>query len=43
VGWLKGCRSMGIRRDKLAVSFTAMLNLAFLRRYLRLLRPLDRT
>ncbi len=43
VGWLKGCRSIATRHDKLAVSFLAMLKLAFLRQYLRVLRPSDRT
>jgi len=43
VGWLKGCRSLATRHDKLAVSFLAMLKLAFLRQYLRALQPSDRT
>jgi transposase len=42
VGWLKGCRSIATRHDKLALSFMAMLKLAFLRQYLRVLRPSDR-
>lgn len=43
VGWLKGCRSAGTRYDKLATSFLAMVKLAFMRQYLRALRPSDRT
>ena len=43
VGWLKGCRSIATRHEKLAVNFAAMLKLAFLRQYLRILRPSDRT
>ena len=43
VGWLKGCRSIATRHDKLAVNFAAMLKLAFLRQYLKILRPSDRT
>jgi transposase len=43
VGWLKGCRSIATRHDKLAVNFAAMVKLAFLRQYLRTLRPSDRT
>jgi transposase len=39
VGWLKGCRSIATRHEKLAVNFAAMLKLAFLRQYLRTLRP----
>jgi transposase len=43
VGWLKGCRSIETRHNKLAVNFMAMLKLAFLRQYLRVLRLSDRT
>ena len=43
VGWLKGCRSIATRHDKLAANFAAMVKLAFLRHYLRTLRPSDRT
>jgi transposase len=43
VGWLKGCRSVGTRFDKLAVSFLAMVKLACIRLLLRRLRPSDRT
>ena len=31
------------RHEKLAVNFAAMVKLAFLRQYLRVLEPLDRT
>ncbi len=37
VGWLKECRRIATRFEKLAVSFQAMLDLAFLRQYLKLL------
>jgi transposase len=43
VGWLKECRRVGTRFDKLAGSFMAFVRLAFTQRYLRLLDPLDRT
>lgn len=43
VGWLKGCRSVGTRFDKLAVNFLAMVKLACVRLILRRLRPSDRT
>jgi transposase len=36
VGWLKECRRFGTRFEKLAVRFMAMLQLAIIRRYLRL-------
>jgi transposase len=36
VGWLKECRRIGTRFEKLAVSFLAMLKLAMIRRYLKL-------
>ncbi len=39
VGWLKGCRSIATRHEKLAVNFAVMVKLAFLRQYLRTLRP----
>jgi len=43
VGWLKECRSVATRFDKLAVNFLAMAKLACIRRILqRLLRPSDR-
>lgn len=36
VGWLKECRRFGTRFEKLAVRFLAMVQLAIIRRYLRL-------
>ena len=36
-GWLKGFRRIGARFEKLAVNFHGMLQLAMIRRYLRLL------
>lgn len=42
VGWLKECRSVATRYDKLAVNFEAMVKLAMIQRYLRLLVPSDR-
>ena len=36
-GWLKECRHIGTRFDKLAVNFLAMIHLAFIERYLRIL------
>jgi len=46
IGWLKENRRVGTRYDKLATSFHAFVNLAIIRRYLRLLAqddPSDRT
>ncbi|WP_262272203.1 IS5 family transposase [Microvirga yunnanensis] len=43
VGWLKGGRSIAPRHEKLAVNFSAMVKLAFMRQYLRTLRPSDRS
>jgi transposase len=37
VGWLKECRRIGTRFEKLAVHFHGMLQLAMIRRYLRIL------
>ena len=37
VGWLKECRRIGTRFEKLAVNFLAMLRLAMIQRYLRIL------
>lgn len=37
VGWLKERRRIGTRFEKLAVSFLAMLHLAMIQRYLRML------
>ena len=36
VGWLKECRRIGTRFEKLAISFLAMLKMAMIRRYLKL-------
>ena len=41
VGWLKENRRVGTRYDKLASSFLAFVNLAIIRRYLRILAPHD--
>ncbi|MFN9133840.1 MAG: hypothetical protein ACK5XO_14360, partial [Phycisphaerales bacterium] len=41
VGWLKENRRVGTRYDKLASSFLSFVNLAIIRRYLRLLAPDD--
>jgi transposase len=41
VGWLKENRRVGTRYDKLAVNFQAFLDLAIIRRYLRILAPND--
>ncbi len=41
VGWLKENRRVGTRYDKLAASFLAFVNLAIVRRYLRILAPDD--
>ena len=37
VGWLKECRRIGTRFEKLAVHFHGMIQLAMIRRYLKLL------
>ena len=39
VGWLKEFRRIGTRFEKLAINFLAMLQLAMIRRYLKLLFP----
>ena len=36
IGWLKECRRFGTRFEKLAVRFLAMVQLAIIRRYLRI-------
>jgi transposase len=41
VGWLKECRRLCTRFDKLATGFLAFVKLAFIRRYLRLIDPSD--
>ena len=42
IGWLKECRRIGTRFEKLAVHFLAMIKLAIIGRYLRLLDLSDR-
>jgi hypothetical protein len=42
VGWMKECRRLGTRYDKLANSFTAFAKLAIMLKYLRILDPSDR-
>lgn len=37
IGWLKECRRIATRFEKLAVNFLAMLKVAMMQRYLRLL------
>jgi transposase len=41
IGWLKGCRSLATRFDKLAVNYLTMVHLAFIQRYLRILAPVS--
>src|SRR5262249_23560188 len=41
VGWLKECRALATRFDKLAVNYLATVKLAILKRYLRLLTKTD--
>lgn len=43
IGWLKACRRVATRFEKLALHFLAMVKLAIIRRYLRLLDSSDRT
>ena len=43
MGWLKENRRVGSRHEKLAVNFLAMVNLAMIRRCLRILESPDRT
>ena len=42
VGWLKECRRVGTRFDKLAGSFLSFVKMAIIQRYLRILDPSDR-
>lgn len=39
VGWLKECRSLATRFEKLAVHYLGMVHLAIIERYLHLLAP----
>ena len=41
IGWLKECRAVGTRFDKLAVQYVATVKLAMIQRYLRKLSPTD--
>ena len=41
VGWLKECRRLGTRYDKLALNFLAFTKLAIMLKYLRILDPSD--
>jgi len=43
IGWLKTCRRLATRFEKLALHFLAMVKLAIIRRYLRILDSSDRT
>lgn len=42
IGWLKECRAMATRFEKLAVNFLGTVRLAMIQRYLRLLDSSDR-
>jgi len=42
IGWLKEHRAVATRHDKTAVAFQATVNIAIIRRYLRLLASRDR-
>jgi transposase len=42
VGWLKECRRLGTRYEKLALNFVAFIKLTFMLKYLRVLDPSDR-
>lgn len=43
IGWLKGCRRVATRYEKLAGHFLAVVTLAMIQRCLRLLDPSNRT
>jgi transposase len=43
IGWLKCCRRVATRYEKLATHYLAMVKLAMIKRCLRLLDPSDRT
>jgi transposase len=43
IGWLKWCRRVATRYEKLAQSYLAMVKLAMIQRCNRLLEPSDRT
>jgi transposase len=42
VGWLKECRRLGTRHEKLGLNFLAFVKLGIMLRYLRVLDPSDR-
>ncbi len=43
IGWLKCCRRIATRYEKLATHFLAMVKLAMIQRCMRILDPSDRT
>jgi transposase len=43
IGWLKACRRLATRYEKLATHFLAIIRLAMIQRCLRLLDPSNRT
>jgi transposase len=43
IGWLKGCRRLATRYEKLATHFLAVVTLAMIQRCLRILDPSNRT
>ena len=43
VGWLKECRAVATRYEKLALNYLTAIKLAMIQRYLRLLDSSDRT
>ena len=43
IGWLKCCRRITTRHEKLAIHFLAMVKLAMIQRCLRVFDPSDRT
>lgn len=43
IGWLKGCRRVATRYEKLATHFLGVITLAMIQRCLRLLDPSNRT
>lgn len=42
VGWLKECRRIATRFEKLALNYLAMLKLAMIQRYLQILHLSDK-
>jgi transposase len=42
IGWLKDCRTLATRFEKLAVNYLGIVHLAMIQRYLRLLDSSDR-